>query len=411
MKNKSLAPTIMSFCILFFLSPPVGANDFEITSFSRNGEISWDDTNTNGIYRIEWASTLTGEWHSTWSDQSSIWATGGVLSAKVPMFYRVVHWPRQTNEMMLVAGGGQPQGPSYDFYMAKYEVRNEEFAEFLNNAQANTNNPRGANMYFADSGDVYMDNSQQGDESLFDISYSRLLYNINNAVGSRYTVYNDYIGHPIVGMSWYGALKYCNWLTINSGRGEAQQCHSEGMHRTNWHPANLTYEQWADDFDDLERLEWIQDYSGFRLPMDDYTEAANYYNEFYKAAAWNGASNSVYAFGRNSIDGQDANYGASGDPFEAFAIETTPVGYYNGTDHGATFQTRANANFYGIYDLSGNVKEWMSDHDLPGSENRQPRGGGWRSVSSTCETSVRGATMGAAWSDDNTGFRVVTTHP
>lgn len=55
MKKKSLVSTITSFCIFFF-SLAATANDFEITSFSRNGEISWDDTNTNGIYRVEWAA-------------------------------------------------------------------------------------------------------------------------------------------------------------------------------------------------------------------------------------------------------------------------------------------------------------------------------------------------------------------
>lgn len=214
-----------------------------------------------------------------------------------------------------------------------------------------------------------------------------------------------------MGVTWYGAVKYCNWLTVTSGKGDDQRCYSEGLNQTNWHPAHLTYATWIDDFSDLERLAWVSNYEGYRLPMDDYSGTANYYNEFYKMAAWSGITNTRYAFGRDSIDQQDANYSSSGDPFEAFVLKTTPVGYYDGSDHGGSFQTRSNANHWGLMDLSGNVAEWTTETQGPGSTTyREHRGGGWSSGSGGLDTYSRGDLQPfGAWS--TLGFRAVTTSP
>ncbi len=396
--------------VLFLASATIAnAADFEVVGFSGNGEITWGDTNTNGTYTVQWSSSLQTNWSSDWSALNQIAATGGVLSARIPVFFRIMHHPRQVQSasMRLVSGGGQPQGPQYDFYMAKYEVRNEEFCEFLNDAQANPSNEKGLNMFFNDNGDVYVRTNTSS--MMFQISDSRLLYNPANAIGSRFTVYNDYIGHPIVGVSWFGALKYCNWLTIKEGRGVGQRCYNEGPQTTNWHPASLTYAQWNDGFSDIERQQWVQGYTGFRLPMDHNTGTANYYNEFYKAAAWSGASNALYAFGRGTINTQDANYASSKDPFEGFAIQTTPVGYYDGSNHVGTFQTRSNANYWGIFDLSGNVSEWMTD-GMNNNYSPDYRGGGWNSGSSSC--SAEDWSWGNAYDTYNyRGFRVVSSSP
>ncbi len=55
---------------------------------------------------------------------------------------------RPDPDMRLVSGGGQPNGPAYDFYMSRREAVNENFVRFLNDAQANPCNARGTNMYF-----------------------------------------------------------------------------------------------------------------------------------------------------------------------------------------------------------------------------------------------------------------------
>lgn len=133
---------------------------------------------------------------------------------------------------------------------------------------------------------------------------------------------------------------------------------------------------------------------------------ASDFNEWYKVAAWNGTKNVSYGFGRDTYNGSDANYSGSGDPYESFTPGTTPVGYYNGTSHGGSYQTTSNQNHYGVFDLSGNVDELMTDGW--GSQDAEYVGSGWSDQFlpiSFCRHVNR--------YDANSyiGFRIVTTTP
>jgi len=367
---------------LALIGHSVLAQDFAIDSFSRNGNISWPDHYTTGHYRVQWCSDLaSGEWDNDWSSLYAISATGGTITASVPMFYRVLYFP-QTNtvaglQLRLVPGGGQPGGPIHDFYMSTFEITEAFFIQFLNDAEANAGGPKGANMYFHTNGDVYMDSSQTALELLFDISNSMLLYNKNSSLGSRYSGFPDRSDHPVTGVGWFGAVKFCNWLTLHSGRGQSQRCYSEGTSTGDWHPANISAAEWVDGFENSARMDWANNYTGFRLPMDQYSNQANYFNEFYKAAAWNGTNNTVYPWGRDTLEKADSNMNESDDPFETREVETTPVGYYDGSDHGGEYSTRTNGNFYGIHDLGGNVWEWQNDSYNTDRLDMAKRGGSW----------------------------------
>lgn len=405
------------------------ANDLVIESFSENGQIAWTDVYTNGHYRVEWVPHISQQWRWTWDNMLQVPATGGLINVDVPMFYRVVHFPpvvfADSAELLLVSGGGQFGGPTHDFYMGKYEVTEIEYLTFLNDAQANPSNERGANMYFDANGDIYMDTNKTSTELLFDISNSKLIYNVNLAPSSRYSCFPDRTNHPITGVSWYGAVKYCNWLTIHSGRGIAERCFTEGAAPTNWHPANVTYSQWADGYDSSERIDLINNFSGFRLPMDDYATGPSYFNEFYKAAAWKGTSNVLYGFGRSTLTTSGANYYNSADPYEGLPIATTPVGFYDGSNHGGLFSTLPNNNYYGIYDLCGNVFELQLDFGNSGGDATYAitRGGAWVMSSGSelyarhRDTYVRSAGGGGSGplrkhqTSHNIGFRIVTIDP
>ncbi len=287
-----------------------------------------------------------------------------------------------------VPAGGEPNGPDYDFWMGRYEVTVEQYVTFLNNAESNPNDERGAYLVFdPNNGDVGLPSSERPDD-VFDISdtdrtfslapHYDLNYDPNLPVGSRYTHDPNDAKYPIVGVSWIGAVKFCNWLTIDRGLDPNQRCYTEGSTLTDWHPVTISTVDWVGrDLSDAERLALVG-YLGFRLPMDNlglqngYVDGQpNPYNEWYKAAAydpnapgtertWDNNGNLTrpytippyhwrYGFGSDELDLTKANFVIYDD---ANSVRLpVPVGSY-----------AANSNFYGIHDMSGNVYEWGQDY-------------------------------------------------
>ena len=166
--------------------------------------------------------------------------------------------------------------------------------------------------------------------------------------------------HPIVLVSWYGAVAYCTWL-------------SEALGLTPCYDLSI----WA-----------LTDPAagGYRLP----TEA-----EWERAAAWDGTCHWRYGIGSDSLTTGQANcenvnpLGLSGWPY------TSPAGHYDGQTSPA-----------GCYDMSGNVAEWV--HDLYGytyydgcrggvtdplgpasGPGRVVRGGGWDAGVGSCRSAIR----------------------
>ena len=211
------------------------------------------------------------------------------------------------------------------FYMDIHEVTNEQYCAYLNSAHGqgliDDPNLHGGMVYKAGGAEPYCDTTISS-------SYSRITWN-----GSTFGIITDKENHPMVLVSWYGAVAYSNWRSVQGGR---TPCYS--------------------------LVTWECNFSanGYRLP----TEA-----EWEKAAGWDPNQQYHFRFGEHTngcgpdcLNGRRANYWASGDPYEGAGIpETTPVGYYDGTDHGGTYQTQNAQSYYGCYDMSGNVWEWCHD--------------------------------------------------
>lgn len=72
------------------LSPMLYADDISIQSFDRNGNLSFMTLSTSAVYSIEWASSSSGPWQSSWSNHLGIVAhQESFVEIEVPMVYRI----------------------------------------------------------------------------------------------------------------------------------------------------------------------------------------------------------------------------------------------------------------------------------------------------------------------------------
>lgn len=134
--------------------------------------------------------------------------------------------------------------------------------------------------------------------------------------GSSFSALPGWENHPVTNVSWFGAWTYCAAL-------------------------------------------------GGRLPTE---------LEWEKAARGS-ADDRPFPWGEE-IARNNANFYASRDPFEqmaSFGSRTSPVGFYNGRSYDG-YQTLDSASPYGLYDMAGNVWQWLGDI-LPGFSDRLMHGG------------------------------------
>ena len=213
-------------------------------------------------------------------------------------------------------------------YMATTPATMYEYCAFLNAARYQGVVEVLSNIVYGMSGtNIYFYTHDANVYSF--IQYSNGLFTVLDNRGLR----------PVTSVRWFGAAAYCNWMSQQGG----------------WKPCyNL-------DTGDVNFTN-----NGFRLP----TEAE------WEYCAHGGLTNPycMFPWGTNSNpDGSYANWEGSGDPFEssnAFPC-TTPVGFYNGSlrlksdynwpGSAISYQTSDGSNPYGLYDMAGNVWQWVND--------------------------------------------------
>ena len=158
--------------------------------------------------------------------------------------------------------------------------------------------------------------------------------------------------YPVTEISWYDALKWCNAKSLIDGldpvyilKGQSD-CFRSGEYGSE---------------DAFHFIECCPKANGYRLPTD---------------AEWEWAA-------RGGCDSQGFTYAGSND--------LSQVGWYAGNSCGQVHPVGMKAsNELGLYDMSGNVKEWIwglnniTDDLIP-----THRGGSWNCSNKECEVSRR----------------------
>lgn len=332
------------------------------------------------------------------------------------------------DERLVPATAVQPSGPAYDFRITRHDITNAQFVAFLNDAIAHPGDLRGQYVYLDElTGDLYINTDAAGGRGegpdgrttkLFARSVgARIMY---SAASDTYSPVSGFDDHPVVGVSWYGAVKFANWLTLDQGFPPSARCYAESVATDlpGWRPATITTTAYTTrDPSTAERAALVTGYAGYRLPMDQGSnnanptvDAADAYNEWYKAAAWKVSANTLYGFGRNTIGPADANYAGGGHPVPQ---GTTPVGFYRaGSVLTSGIPANDTANAYGLYDMSGNVFQWVQDRQGAAGNDRALRGGSWSwPQGATGTQTARRIAAGPGSTLADTGFRVVRTAP
>ena len=138
--------------------------------------------------------------------------------------------------------------------------------------------------------------------------------------GDTFAAIPAYANHPMTMVTWFGANAYCEYYDTRL-------------------PSEIEWEKAA-------RGTEIVDENGLPFP-------------------WG-----------TEIKGNNANYYSSSDLFEKIYGKlgnTTPVGFYNGQTYEG-YETIDSPSPYGLYDMGGNVWQWLGD-DYPDQHYRHMRGG------------------------------------
>ena len=231
------------------------------------------------------------------------------------------------------------------YRIAKEEVTNAQYAEFLNEADPFGVNPNGIyNSFMA-----------------IDVR-GGLFFDSSNAPGSKYVVKTNMANKPVVYVNWRDAARFVNWL--NNGQGSADT-ESGAYDMTIAAPERLIG---ARVFLPSEN-EWYK--AAFHDPVNDGADVLGTVDYWLFPTM----SDDIPTVGSASAIGAINNPGTNVANYD-FGAD------WNGKDGNlTTVGSATSTSFYGTFDMAGNVWEWNESITLafPGdpAPTRGLAGGSW----------------------------------
>ncbi len=188
---------------------------------------------------------------------------------------------------------------------------------------------------------------------------------------------------PVESVSWYDCVEYCNKRSIKE-----QLTPYYKINRDTKDPNN------TNDRDDIKWTVGINERAnGYRLPTESEWEYA----------AGGGTMSRSYAFsGSNEVDTVAWYWQNTGDKYLT-GLWSWPMLVKNNNKTKSVGNKPPNE--LGLYDMSGNVREWCWDEFAPTGQGRIWRGGGWIGADFCCALSFR-AGHDANGKGPDQGFRV-----
>ena len=225
-------------------------------------------------------------------------------------------------------GSNEPSSIGYDFKIGKYEVTNQQYLRYLNSAI--DENQIWVGDCINNIGEICVNGNYEIDSQVIEKSFF-VLGNPNlhmlweydfgeiNIINNEFVINNAlYIDHPVVHVTWYGASHFA-------------------------------------------------EYYGYRLPT---------YDEWIKAARsdtnWNWPWSNSGGDMQLKINVLNSQFNVPDDFTYPWDNGTTPVGFYK-EQNGMI----DNASPFGVYDMIGNVSEWVSDSISFNQDMKLSLGGGW----------------------------------
>jgi formylglycine-generating enzyme required for sulfatase activity len=254
------------------------------------------------------------------------------------------------------------------FFMSETQVTNALMVQVLN--WAKTNNK------ISESGTDNLVNAttvKYGNQELLDLDFGASSMKISYSTSTHtFTVATGYEDRPVVSVSWYGAIMFCNWLTeMRDGN-----------------TTNVVYTGIDTTWTDTETLE-NNDRTGYRLPSNkEWEYAARYIGTTtptrgdlpteYVAQSHNSGDSTLTA----GYYWTPADYASGAIRDYMNETETRAVAWYEDDSSMTTYPTtnclmpvaQKTANQLGLYDMSGNVWEWCF---TASGSSRVARGGSW----------------------------------